>query len=46
MQKKDYRLQPPRNKGGLELCKIEAVNEAFQRKLPWKVLTNNSSLWV
>ena len=36
----------PKNKGGLGLRKIDSVNKAFQCKLAWKVLTNETSLWI
>ena len=36
----------PKAKGGLGLRKLEAVNEAFQCKLEWRILTNEPSLWV
>ena len=36
----------PKSKGGLGLRKIESVNKAFQCKLAWKVLTNETSLWI
>ena len=36
----------PKDKGGLGLCKTNAVNKAFQYKLAWKVMSNESSLWT
>ena len=36
----------PKHQGGLGLRKADAVNTAFQCKLAWKVLTNDSSLWT
>ena len=36
----------PKSKGGLGLCKTDAVDKAFQCKLVWKVLTNEESASV
>ena len=36
----------PRRNGGLGLRKTAAVNQAFQCKLAWKILTNQDSMWV
>ena len=36
----------PQNKGGLGLHKTDAVNKAFQCKLAWKVLSNESNFWT
>ena len=36
----------PKARGELRLCRAEPVNKAFQCKLAWKLLTNDSSLLV
>jgi len=40
------KLHKPKSQQGLGLCKMEVVNQVFQRKLAWKILTGASSLWV
>ena len=36
----------PKHNGGLGLRKTAVVNQAFQCKLAWKILTNQNSVWV
>ena len=36
----------PKSKGGLGLHRVHDTNLAFQSKLGWKVLTDNTSWWV
>jgi len=40
------RIRRLKDRGGIGLRKIVAVNTTFQCKLAWKVLTNNESMWV
>jgi len=35
-----------RAKGGLGLCRMEAVNKAFRCKVAWRILENEPNLWV
>jgi len=36
----------PKEKSGLGLHKIAALNIAFQCKLAWKILTEKENIWV
>ena len=36
----------PKQNGGIGLRKTAAVNQAFQSKLGWKIVTNQNSIWV
>ena len=36
----------PKNKGGFDLRKTDAINKAFQCKLTWKILTNEDNIWT
>jgi len=36
----------PKQNGGMGLRKTAAINRAYQRKLAWKIFTNQDSMWV